>query len=190
MSHQKGEFAELIRLVQEGSADAAQKLHALYGGHILQAVRRRLHQRLRSKFDSLDFVQDVWASFFTDIPENRAFDGPDDLVKFLTAVAKFKVSQEVRARMQRQKHNVNLEVSLDRLPGGADRHPASVRTPSEIVMGEEEWDRFLQKQPLVHRRVLLLLREGKSSVTIAEELGVTQRTVNRIVRKIVPGKPS
>jgi RNA polymerase sigma-70 factor (ECF subfamily) len=152
-------------------------------------VRRRLHQRFRSKFDSLDFVQDVWASFFADISENYAFEGPDDLAKFLTALAQAKVAREVRARMQRQKHNVNLEVPLDRRRGGGDRFPAAQRTPSEIVIGQEEWDQFLQKQPLVYRRVLLLLREGKSSVTIADELGITRRTVSRIVRKIIPGNP-
>jgi RNA polymerase sigma factor (sigma-70 family) len=183
MAEDDEKFAGLMRRVLAGDKDAAHELHASYGHHSLHAVRKRLHQRMRSKFDSIDFVQDVWASFFTDIPERYTFETPEDLVAFLTTMARNKVSQAFRTRMQRQKYNVNRETPLDNVPSGADRFPSAQQTPSEIMMEGEEWDQFLEQQPLVYRRILLLLRDGRTSATIAEELGISQRTVNRVVRK-------
>ena len=183
------EFVALMKRVQEGSREAARELHERYGPHIRRAVRRRLHQRLRSKFDSLDFVQDVWASFFDDIPQRYNFEQPEDLISFLTAMAHNKVAQVTRQRFERKKYDVRRELTADAEPRGADRFPANQQTPSEIMMGREEWDRLLDKQPLVHRRILILLREGKSSANIAEELGISQRTVTRVLRKIVPESP-
>jgi DNA-directed RNA polymerase specialized sigma24 family protein len=139
MSEPDAEFANLMKRVLAGDTEAAQELHALYGHHILHAVRKRLHQRLRSKFDSIDFVQDVWASFFTDIPEKNAFATPDDLVAFLTKMARNKVSSAVRTRMHQQKYNVNRETPLETMPRGADRFPSAQQTPSEIFMEGEEW---------------------------------------------------
>lgn len=53
------DFFYLIGRVREGSEDAAWQLVERYGGHIRRTVRRALDPRLRSKFDSLDFVQSV-----------------------------------------------------------------------------------------------------------------------------------
>ena len=92
MSAQDADFGTLMAQVQEGCTEAAQKLHEVYGPHILRAVRRRLHQRLRSKYDSLDFVQDVWASFFGDVPQKYTFAQPEDLVAFLSGMAQKKVA--------------------------------------------------------------------------------------------------
>ena len=187
MADLDAEFATLMKQIQAGSKEAAEQMHSRFGPYILRAVRQRLHHRLRSKFDSVDFVQDVWASFFTDIPHKNTFERPEDLVAFLTTMARNKVVETVRTRMQRQKYNVNRETPLDNLPQGADRFPAAQQTPSEIVMGREEWELMLDKQPPVHRRILLLLRDGKTSETIAGELGISVRTVNRVLRKVLPG---
>src|SRR5262245_26151876 len=182
------EFAELMRRIQGGSRQAAEELHRTYGPHIRKAVRRRLHQRLRSKFDSIDFVQDVWASFFTDLPQENAFDKPEDLIALLTTMARNKVAQEMRTRLMRKKYNVNRETPLETMPRGADRFPAIQQTPSEICMDREAWERHLAKQPLVHRRILLQLRDGKPPEIIARDLQVSVRTVTRVLRKI-PGFP-
>jgi RNA polymerase sigma factor (sigma-70 family) len=182
------DFASLMEQVQAGCPDAARKLHEVYGEHILKAVRRRLHAKLRSKYDSLDFVQDVWASFFTAIPQKHKFSEPKDLIAFLSRMAANKVAMAVRQRLVRQKYNVNRERSLD-TPTGPEIL-AIQATPSEIVMGREEWDLMLQRQPLVHRRILILVREGKSPSRIAAELGISEKTVQRVIRRAMPEEPS
>jgi RNA polymerase sigma-70 factor (ECF subfamily) len=190
MVDQNEKFAELWGRVLAGDGDAAREFHALYGTYILYAVRRKLHKRLRSKFDSLDFVQDVWASFFTDQIGRLNFRSPEDLITFLSSMARNKVLQAARARLRLQKHDVTREVSLDTMPRGGDTFPAAQSTPSEIVMSREEWRRFLSNQPALHRAIFMLLREGKCSATIAEQLSISERTVNRVLRKLVDVNPT
>ena len=65
--------------------------------------------------------------------------------------------------------------------------PGNDPTPSQVYMKQEEWGLFLRKQPLVYRRIFVLLRDGKSYDEIATELGMSRRTVQRIVLLKVPG---
>ena len=76
-----------MRRVREGSEDAAWEVFVRYGGYIRRAVRRVLNPKLRSKFDSLDFVQWVWLSFFRMRDKADRFETPQQLVKFLAGMA-------------------------------------------------------------------------------------------------------
>src|SRR6202022_1858906 len=97
-----------------------------YGHHILHVVRRKLHSKLRPKFDSLDFGQDVWASFFAAEPHDQRFESPSALAAFLAQVARNKVAEAFRTRLQRQKYNLNRENSLD---GSAAFHAETLVGP-------------------------------------------------------------
>src|SRR5713226_1526015 len=103
------EFHALMQKVVAGSAEAAQELFREYGPYLLHAIRRRMSKRIRSKFDSMDFAQDVWASFFAQPLARRSFGSPEELVAFLTALAENKVIDAVRQRMGTQKHTINRE---------------------------------------------------------------------------------
>ena len=187
MTGNDDEFRLLMERVLGGSDEAAARLLDRYGPAVLQAVRRRLSKQLRSKFDSLDFVQDVWASFFANPPGRHLLEGPDKLVAFLTQVARNKVIDETRKRLRGQKYNVNRERSLDNSTlGGPNTVPAQQPTPSEAVSRGEEWNRLLADQPIVYRRILILVREGKKPAEIAAELQIHPRTVRRVVEKLLP----
>src|SRR5262249_14283511 len=58
------ELRGLMERIRAGSQEAARELCDRYGSHILRVVRRKLDKKLRSKFDSVDFLQSVWTSFF------------------------------------------------------------------------------------------------------------------------------
>src|SRR5262249_31655904 len=95
--------------------------------------------------------------------------------------------EAVRQRMKGQKRSINREQSLDdsrRIDKNslAGRQP----TPSQIVMTQEEWKVFLRRQPLVYRRIFMLLRDGRTRRQIAAELGIHRRTVDRIVLRHAP----
>ena len=64
MTDANDEFRALMQRLREGSDEAAWQLVEQYGEPIRRAVRRALSARLRPQFDSLDFVQLVWSSFF------------------------------------------------------------------------------------------------------------------------------
>jgi RNA polymerase sigma factor (sigma-70 family) len=187
MSGTNDEFRQLMERVVAGSDSAATQLLDRYGPAVLQAVRRRLSRQLRSKFDSLDFVQDVWASFFANPPSERRLHRPEMLVAFLARVARNKVVDATRQRLKGAKHNVNREHSLDHSTvGGPEAVPANQATPSEVVSRDEEWVRLLDGQPLVYRRILILLREGKTLAEIATELQIHPRTIRRLIDKLLP----
>ncbi len=185
------EFHALMNKVLSGSQSAAQELFRDYEPYLLRAIRRRLSNRIRSKFDSLDFAQDVWASFFAELPERRAFESPDMLIAFLTKLAQNKVIDAVRQRTKTQKYDVKREESIDDSKRfDKDNLAADQLTPSQILMTQEEWKEFLRKQPLVYQRIFILLREGKSHQEIAGELGIHVRTVQRVVSRNVPREGS
>jgi RNA polymerase sigma-70 factor (ECF subfamily) len=180
------EFTALMERVRAGSQEAAQLLVDQYGHHILRVVRRTLHKKLRSKFDSLDFQQDVWASFFADQPQ-KTFDRPEALAAFLAKLARNKVLMAYRKRCRFQRHNVNREHSLD---GSAAYQAGNVAarepTPSQRVMADEKWEQLLQGHPPRHQRILVLVRQGYTQQQIAQELDVDERTVRRVIRKLLP----
>ncbi len=185
MIEDRGEFQRLMGGVHARSPDAATELVALYGDHILRVIRRRLHRRLRSKFDSTDFQQDVWASFFANPPET--FDGPDSLAAFLAKVARNKILMAVRQRRVLQKYNVDRENSLD---GSAAFHAAGVTSreprPSQVAVAHEKMAHLARGQSAQGRRILALLNEGHTHEQIASELGVNAKTVQRLVRRLQP----
>jgi RNA polymerase sigma-70 factor (ECF subfamily) len=187
MPDNDADFLALMERVVAGSPEAAREFTEVYGPSLLLAVRRRLNQHLRPKFDSLDFVQDVWVSFFAELPRGLSFRSPAELVSFLDSLARNKVVEAVRKRLLGQKYNVNREQPLEDLIRNQSRAPeARQPTPSEVAMGREEWEQLLQRQPPVYRRMLLLLHEGKTPAAVAQEIGITERTVRRVTEKVAP----
>ena len=77
----------LMGRVRAGCPRAAQEVFDRYSDAVRRVVRRVLRDRLRAKYDSTDFVQSVWASFFLTPPERYNFDTPQQLVNFLSKVA-------------------------------------------------------------------------------------------------------
>jgi RNA polymerase sigma factor (sigma-70 family) len=184
MRQHEDEFHELMKKAMAGDDAAARLLFENYELVLLQAIRRKLNKKVRSKFDSEDFAQDVWVSFFAEPAEKRRFDKPENLLAFLTKLAKNKVAEAMRQRLTIQKYNVRREQSLDdsrmMLKECLVAHQP---TASFVAMTKEEWNAFLRKQPLVYRRIFILLRDGHTHEQIAAELGINVRTIGRVVAK-------
>src|SRR5260370_27837034 len=113
MPNDDQEFKQLLQEIQDGSEDAARTFLDKYGRYILRVVRQRLSRRLRSKFDSDDFLQDVLASFFREPPPPEAFNEREALLAFLAQMARNKVSQTNRQRLDRRRYAEKPVNSLD-----------------------------------------------------------------------------
>src|SRR5271167_2852245 len=87
-----GSIQELLARIQNGDDGAARELLNRYESKVRMVVRRQLPRLLRSRFDSLDFLQSVWGSFF-----HKIRTGPNDLdeernlITFLAWAARNKV---------------------------------------------------------------------------------------------------
>jgi RNA polymerase sigma factor (sigma-70 family) len=184
MAEKRESLRDLLQRVKAGDAEAGRRLVERYGPHILTVVRRRLDPRLRSKYDSEDFVQAVWASFFAYQPESLLED-PEKLIGFLVSMARNKVVDAVRQRLQTLKYNANRERSLDGsvLPM---EHELAARQPtaSQVAVAREEWERLHEKLSDMERQILDLLLQGHTQEEIAEQLGISDRHVRRVIRMI------
>jgi RNA polymerase sigma-70 factor (ECF subfamily) len=185
------ELQDLMQRLRDGSQTAAQELYERYGHHILRVVRRKLDRKLRAKFDSVDFMQSVWTSFFVNPSHQFAFERPEELIAFLAKLAHNKLVDAQRQRYGTEKYNVNRERSLE---GSAAQEAARVvdrqPTPSQLVVAEEHWDRLLEGQPDHYQRILILLRQGYTHEEIAQAVGVNEKTIRRLIRKLDPGSAS
>ncbi|HXG11299.1 MAG TPA: sigma-70 family RNA polymerase sigma factor [Gemmataceae bacterium] len=184
MSDGQHDFASLMRRVQEGSPEAAREVCELYGPHIVRVIRRRLSRRLRSEFDSIDFTQAVWASFFALEPERQHFAGPRELMAFLAMVARNKVIEAYRHRVQSQRYGTRREYPLARSAEDDEQTepPGRQPTPSQFAVAQEQWDRLQAGLPPPYRCILEMLRQGHTHGEIARALGLTEKTVQRVIR--------
>ena len=68
---------------------------------------------------------------------------------------------------------------------GVSRWVAGEPAVSSAVLAEQQFERLLQELPALHRSILSLLRQGLSYLAIATQLDVHERTVRRIVQRII-----
>jgi RNA polymerase sigma factor (sigma-70 family) len=186
MEERDSDFHGLMRRVQEGSEDAAWELVNQYGASIQRAVRRALNVRLRSKFDSMDFVQVVWNSLFRARDKLDRFNHPEELAAYLVVMARNKVGMEVRRRLMTEKYNVGHEQSLDHLCAKGDSDiPSRQPSPVEVALARERWDRLLKDQPLRYRQIIQLRLQGYTYQTIAEVVDLDECTVRRFLKRLL-----
>jgi RNA polymerase sigma-70 factor (ECF subfamily) len=182
---EEDDFRSLMERVRTGCDEAAREVFDRYSDHVARVVRRYLHQRLRPQYDSLDFLQAVWASFFTAGLERRRFERPQELIAYLSRMACNKVMDAHRKRLGAHKEGPVLEhppgVDVEGQPAeAAARQP----TPSQVVIAEESWERLLRDQPPPLRRALEMLRQGHSYREIAEEVGLHPKALQRFLQKL------
>lgn len=172
-------FALLLRQAQAGSDPAAQELIDRFGPFILRVIRNRLDKRLRRIFDSADFSQAVWASFFAIPPKKYDFQEPEDLVRFLENVARNKVIEQVRRRLGTRNHQIRREIPLE----NSQNLIAPTPTASQEAIARERWQNALAMQPH-HQEIMNSFRGGLSRKEIAERMGISERTVRRAIRRL------
>src|SRR5262245_25454950 len=133
------EFAVLMRRLRDGSEEAAWELVEHYGSSVQRVIRRSLNEQMRSKFDSIDFVQAVWFSLFKERERFNSFQTPAQLSAFLMGMARNKLAHEQRRRMQTQKHDVRREQSADSVDQDREYLGSNSPRPSQIAQARELW---------------------------------------------------
>ncbi len=184
MAEQPSRFDELMRQIRAGSEPAARELLTDYGDHVLRIIRRRLDVRMRRQFDSSDFKQAVWASFFSLPAERMTFRSPEELAVFLGVMAGNKVNETFR-HAATQKRDILRERSLEDI---GESNPCIVRnpeaTPSQFVVADECWEQLNRGQSPEVQKILAMLREKRSYDEIARETGLHPKAIQRCLRRL------
>jgi RNA polymerase sigma factor (sigma-70 family) len=171
---------ELIQRLNDGDIDAAERAFLAYEPYLRMAVRRQLNGPLRSKLDSMDIVQSVWADVLCGFREaGWRFADRAHLRAFLTRVACNRLIDRRRQHHRALEREQPLtEVSPKDLPR------SSQPRPSEVAQVHELWERMLENCPPAHREILLLRRQGLPLTEVAARSGLHEGSVRRILYKL------
>jgi RNA polymerase sigma-70 factor (ECF subfamily) len=182
-------FRGLLDEVRNGSQDAAWELVETYGPHVHRYVRRVMHRSLRSKFDSLDFVQIMWASLFREPGNLARFDQPEEFIAYLVTLAKNKVFTELRRRTtsgydigreQQYPHDNVAMVDVRQQPP----------TPSAVAIAKERWVHLVSNQNQTVQSVVTLRLRGDTFGEIADKLQIHERTARKAIAQLTGDEES
>jgi RNA polymerase sigma factor (sigma-70 family) len=178
-------FSDLMQRVEAGDVAAERAVIEQYGTHILRVIRRRLHPRMRVQYDSQDFCQAVWASFFAHRSEMARFKSDRELMAFLGRMGRNKVVDEVRRRLMSKKDNIINTHSISDSGSGLEQNlVGNSPTPSQLAVAREQIERLFEGQPAKYRRIVEMRAEGATFKDIASQIGMNERNVRRVIERI------
>jgi RNA polymerase sigma-70 factor (ECF subfamily) len=195
-----GSLADLLQRLKNGDDSAASLILERYEAQVRLVVRRCLPRVLRSRFDSQDIMQSVWRSFFQRLrgevveddhgvsqpapgDPSLVFGDSSQLFSFLSRMAKNKVIDQYR-RETSQKADIHRECTISDEHGHAMDPPSHAETPEDLVTAADELSHWRTLLPQ-NRRVLLDMKaHGLSSKEIGDQLGISERTVQRVLEDL------
>lgn len=181
-------FPDLLDRVRHGDERAVAELYEQVEVEVLRCIRRKLNPGLRTRFDSSDFLQSAWASFFRRLEDVACFPTEWDLIRHLQAIARNKVTDEVRRNMLCGKRDIRREAVDGR---GDQRWQVTVDVadqrqsePTAMASAREVWHDLNRQLPDLHRHVLELRCEGLTFVEIATSLDIHERSARKIMARV------
>jgi RNA polymerase sigma factor (sigma-70 family) len=178
-------FHGLMAAVRSGLPAARERLVALYGPHVLRAVRRNLPKLLRTMLDSSDLAQSIWKSFFADHDRLGGFRESRELRAFLVQVARNKTIDEARYNLGKSRKPPGEK--RPRLMTGSHLLapvPAPVATASQEFAARETLSRIKAVMTPAEFRVIELKRLGYTLAQIASLLGIGEKAARRVIRRL------
>ena len=173
-----------VRALAAGDERVANDFWQQYGARLQGLAVEYLTTRLQRRVSPEDVVQSVCRTFLM-----RARTGQfeladrDSLWRLLCAITLTKIRQQARFH-GRQKRSVQRERSLgDTGLQGWDA-PASQPTPAEAAEFADQLQQLLTGMDDEERRVVLLRLEDRTCEEVAEQLGCSERTVRRILKRV------
>jgi len=181
-------FVDLLGRLRAGDNSAARVVVDRYACRLAALARKKLDRRILSKEDPEDVLQSVFKSFFLRCGQGQfQLDSREDLWALLVSLTLHKCGHRADF-FHAGKRNVFREVqaaqaqdssSVAELEGLA-RDP----TPVEAAILAEMIEKLLSGLEPHQRDIVQLSLEGENAVKIAEQVGVTQRTVQRVQKGV------
>jgi RNA polymerase sigma-70 factor (ECF subfamily) len=182
------DFTDLMRRARSDDPAAIREFLARFEREVQMMVRTRLPRKLRTQFDSVDFVQAVWQSFFSDLREHpRDFANIEHLRGFLAGVVRNKVREQHRRLTRTEKYDVAREQSLYIRRGDREvlRELVSPEpSPSEVVQADDRMAQLTAGRSPREVEVVRLRLQGLTFVEIAARTRIEERTVRRIIESV------
>jgi RNA polymerase sigma factor (sigma-70 family) len=180
------ELAELLRRAKAGENAAIRDFLERFEREVRTMVRCRLPKKLRSQYDSADFVQSVWQSFFVD-SDSREFANVEHLRGFLFGMVRNKVREQHRRLTRTEKYDLAREERLYVRRGDREVPREVVSpdpSPSQAVQATDRMAQLTAGRSPLEIEVLTLRRQGLTFAEIGERTGINERTVRRMIESI------
>lgn len=168
-----------------GDESAAAELYHRYVQQLIALAHRRLSARLSARLDPEDIVQSAFRSFFVRAQQGKfVFKDDDDIWKLLVQITIHKTLKQV-AHHRRGKRDAGAEVPAgsgerDQLVSYLSREP----TPEEAAIFVDELEFFLRQLRPDDRKIVEMRLEGFDQLEIAQRLGISDRTIRRLMERI------
>jgi RNA polymerase sigma factor (sigma-70 family) len=179
------DISDLIARARTGDEAAVREFLTRFEPEVRTMVRGRLPRMLRTQFDSMDFVQAVWQSFFADLRKGpRQFENVHHLRGFLAGVARNKVYEEHRRLTRTKKYALAREQRLYVRRGSREVERELISpepTPSQAVQASDRLAQLMATCSPREVQVIVLRHQGLTFEEIAARTGVNERSVRRII---------
>lgn len=178
----------LMRRLRTGSEDAATQLYLRYAKRLHALSRAKCSPDLAARVDSDDIVQSVFRTFFRRVQKGE-YDVPDgeELWKLFLVIGLNKI-QTAGTFHRAAKRDVRASLGGDELDRSAEAAEDTDATSLSIL--QMSIDEVLDELPPVHREIIHLRIEGFEVAAIAEGIGRSKRSIERILqgfRELVAG---
>jgi DNA-directed RNA polymerase specialized sigma24 family protein len=187
MYHTPDAFADLLQRARAGDPESQEEIVHTYSPPLLGAISLKLKeftnlQRLRS---AEDFAQEVWMRFFGWPWQHpvgwlfkKEFASHGALRSFLVHAGRSRVLSLVCQYLRGGKRDLRGDRPLDAV---ADQELVSSEPgPERIAAERDEWEQLQRSLPEPICVVVRLFGEGWTVAAVADELGLSARTIARI----------
>jgi RNA polymerase sigma-70 factor (ECF subfamily) len=180
-------FDALMARLKAGDEDAAAAVFRRFANRLIGLARSRMAPLVRTKVDPEDVLQSVFKSFFLRYAQGQWQLGDwHDLWAVLTVLTVRKCGHRAE-HFHAQKRDVRRETSPQPDASDAalddvalDREP----TPDEAAMLAETVEQIMRDLEGYHRDIFRMALQGYSTAEIAAEVGVTERSVLRVLKRV------
>lgn len=173
-----------IALVKDGDSVAADRIWQLYFDRLVHSMRGRLGGRNRAASDEEDIALSVFDSFYDAALKGRFPDlsDRDSLWRLLLRMCARKVVDKRRHHLRQRRGGDHQILSLEAPEDQQNVFEAVSRepTPEMALMMEESVEHFFSLLGVGQLRDLAVAKlEGYSNAEIAQQLGCSERTIER-----------
>jgi RNA polymerase sigma factor (sigma-70 family) len=179
------DFIELMARARAGDEAAIRAFFSRFDREVQMMVRARLPRKLRNQYDSTDFAQAVWKSFFSDLPaDTPEFESERHLRHYLAGAVRNKVNEQHRRLTRTRKYDIWREERLYIRRAGHDVPREVVSrdpSPSQAAQASDRFEQLIAGRSEREAGVIRLRRQGLTFEEIASVTGVNERTARRII---------
>jgi RNA polymerase sigma factor (sigma-70 family) len=186
MASPDADFYGLMARLHQGDPDAAAILLQDYDDEVRTIVRRHLAHDARRLVDSTDVTQSVWCDFFTHQLPNRQFADEQELRLCLRLLSRYKALCANRRYLNSQRRDLRRDCPLEELSEEARQRLVDPHaTAAETLEIQEALETAIACLSPRDQTVLVLIGEGYTYQEIAERVGCTERSVQRILSRVL-----